>query len=150
MMNHRARGFNRLTGSDGSAPRSVALALAIEHADAEQAVSIELNSLLRQEPVDLVVAKVVGVLADGRTLGHALAEVVLGHARSVPTLSHRATEQWPMARLLKIVGLGGSLAAISRSRAALATALEGAEEAGAVTELLDIRELDLPMYNPDA
>ena len=55
-----------------------------------------------------------------------------------------------MARPLKIVGLGGSLAAISRSRAALATALEGAESAGAETELLDIRELDLPMYNPDA
>ena len=55
-----------------------------------------------------------------------------------------------MARPLTIVGLGGSLASISRSRAALATALEGAETAGAETELLDIRELDLPMYNPDA
>jgi FMN reductase len=51
---------------------------------------------------------------------------------------------------LKIVGLGGSLAKISRSRAALATALEGAEAAGAETELLDLRELGLPMYNPDA
>jgi FMN reductase len=55
-----------------------------------------------------------------------------------------------MTRPLKIVGLGGSLAAISRSRAALVTALEGAEAAGAETELLDIRELALPMYNPDA
>jgi FMN reductase len=55
-----------------------------------------------------------------------------------------------MASSLKIVGLGGSMAAISRSRAALATALEGAEAAGAETELLDLRELDLPMYNPDA
>ena len=54
-----------------------------------------------------------------------------------------------MAKPLKIVGLGGSLAAISRSRAALATALEGAEAAGAETELLDLRELDLPMYNLD-
>ncbi|HMI99727.1 MAG TPA: NADPH-dependent FMN reductase [Gaiellaceae bacterium] len=52
-------------------------------------------------------------------------------------------------RPLNIVGLGGSLAAVSRSRAALATALEGAEAAGAETELLDIRELELPMYNPD-
>ena len=52
--------------------------------------------------------------------------------------------------LLKIVGLGGSLAAVSRSRAALVTALEGAAEAGADTELLDIRELDLPMYDSDA
>lgn len=51
---------------------------------------------------------------------------------------------------MRIVGLGGSLAAVSRSRAALVTALEGAEAAGADTELLDLRELDLPMYDPDA
>jgi FMN reductase len=50
---------------------------------------------------------------------------------------------------LTIVGLGGSLAKISRSRSALVTALEGAEAAGAGTELLDLRELDLPMYNSD-
>jgi FMN reductase len=48
-----------------------------------------------------------------------------------------------------IVGLGGSLARVSKSRASLRTALEGAEEAGAETRLLDLRELDLPMYNPD-
>jgi FMN reductase len=51
---------------------------------------------------------------------------------------------------LKIVGLGGSLARVSSSRAALAIALRGAEEAGAETELLDLRELDLPMFNPEA
>jgi FMN reductase len=50
---------------------------------------------------------------------------------------------------MRIVGLGGSLAAVSRSRAALATALEGAAAAGGETELLELRELDLPMYNPD-
>jgi len=50
---------------------------------------------------------------------------------------------------LTIAGLGGSLAAVSRSRAALATALSGAHDAGAEAQLLDIRELDLPMYNPD-
>lgn len=54
-----------------------------------------------------------------------------------------------MAGTLKIVGLGGSLAEVSRSRAALRVALDGAAEAGAETELLDLRELDLPMYNPD-
>jgi NAD(P)H-dependent FMN reductase len=54
-----------------------------------------------------------------------------------------------MAEALTIVGLGGSLARISRSRAALQRALEGAASAGAETQLLDIRELDLPMYNPD-
>ena len=54
-----------------------------------------------------------------------------------------------MASALTIVGLGGSLAGASKSRAALLTALAGAADAGAETELLDIRELDLPMYNPD-
>jgi FMN reductase len=53
------------------------------------------------------------------------------------------------ARTLKIVGLGGSLAKVSRSRAALQLALEGAAGAGAETTLLDLRELDLPMYDPD-
>lgn len=53
------------------------------------------------------------------------------------------------ARTLKIVGLGGSLARVSRSRAALRLALEGAARAGAETTLLDLRELDLPMYDPD-
>jgi FMN reductase len=48
-----------------------------------------------------------------------------------------------------IVGLGGSLASASKSRAALQRALEGASEAGAETRLLDLRELALPMYNPD-
>jgi NAD(P)H-dependent FMN reductase len=50
---------------------------------------------------------------------------------------------------LKIVGLGGSLSATSRSRAALVTALGGAEEAGVETELLDLRALDLSLFSPD-
>jgi FMN reductase len=50
---------------------------------------------------------------------------------------------------LKVVGLGGSLRAASRSRAALEVALEGAAAAGATVELLDLRELGLPMYSPD-
>jgi FMN reductase len=54
-----------------------------------------------------------------------------------------------MTARLAIVGLGGSLAEISRSRAALQLALEGAAGAGANTTLLDLRELGLPMYNPD-
>jgi FMN reductase len=54
-----------------------------------------------------------------------------------------------MTKTLVIVGLGGSLAKSSRSRAALQVALEGAATAGAETTLLDLRELDLPMYNPD-
>ena len=50
---------------------------------------------------------------------------------------------------LKIVGLGGSLGKSSQSRAALVTALSAAAEAGADTHLLDLRELALPMYDPD-
>jgi FMN reductase len=38
---------------------------------------------------------------------------------------------------------------MSTSRAALEIALEGAADAGAKTHLLDVRELDLPMYNPE-
>ena len=54
-----------------------------------------------------------------------------------------------MVNRLTIVGLGGSLAQISRSRAALQVALDGAANAGAETELLDLHELELPIYNPD-
>jgi FMN reductase len=54
-----------------------------------------------------------------------------------------------MANRLTTVGLGGSLAQISTSRAALQVAVEGAANAGAETELLDLHELELPMYNPD-
>ena len=54
-----------------------------------------------------------------------------------------------MAEQVKVVGLGGSLAGVSSSLAALKIALEGATEAGAETRLLDVRALDLPMYAPD-
>jgi FMN reductase len=54
-----------------------------------------------------------------------------------------------MAEPLTIVGLGGSLARTSRSLAALQVALDGSGNAGASTKLLNLRELDLPMYNPD-
>jgi FMN reductase len=50
---------------------------------------------------------------------------------------------------LKVVGLGGSLREASRSRAALTVAVEGAATAGATVDLLDLRELGLPMYSPD-
>jgi FMN reductase len=50
---------------------------------------------------------------------------------------------------LKIIGLGGSLRAASRSRAALEVALDGAAVAGAASELLDLRTLELPMFNPE-
>ena len=48
-----------------------------------------------------------------------------------------------------IVGLGGSLRKGSTSLSALQRALAGAAAAGAETTLLDLRELELPMYDPD-
>src|ERR1700683_3390105 len=54
-----------------------------------------------------------------------------------------------MTGQLTIVGLGGSLARTSRSLARVRRALDGAAAAGATTTLLDLRELDLPMFNPD-
>src|SRR5262249_7448753 len=53
-----------------------------------------------------------------------------------------------MKSQLTVVGLGGSLAKQSSSLAALKIAMEGAAETGAKTELLDIRQLSLPMYDP--
>lgn len=53
-----------------------------------------------------------------------------------------------MKSRLMVVGLGGSLAKHSNSLAALKIALQGAEEEGAKTKLLDIRQLSLPMYDP--
>jgi FMN reductase len=53
-----------------------------------------------------------------------------------------------MKARLTVVGLGGSLSKHSSSLAALKIALEGATETGALTELLDIRELALPMFEP--
>lgn len=49
----------------------------------------------------------------------------------------------------KIVGLGGSLRALSCSSAALRAAMDIAKGLGATTEVLDLRLLDLPMYVPD-
>jgi FMN reductase len=46
----------------------------------------------------------------------------------------------------KIVGLGGSLAAASRSLAALRIAAAAAEEEGAEVRIFEVRELDLPFY----
>jgi FMN reductase len=47
-----------------------------------------------------------------------------------------------------VVGIGGTLRDGSKGLRALEEALQAAEEVGARTELLDLRELDLPMYEP--
>jgi FMN reductase len=53
-----------------------------------------------------------------------------------------------MRRPIRIVGLGGSLAAQSTSLAALRVALEGARSYGADIQLFDLRQLGLPLYVP--
>jgi FMN reductase len=50
---------------------------------------------------------------------------------------------------IQIVGLGGSLRKASTSRSALEAALEGAAAGGAKTELIWLRDLDLPLYSPE-
>ncbi|MDQ3285423.1 MAG: NAD(P)H-dependent oxidoreductase, partial [Actinomycetota bacterium] len=57
--------------------------------------------------------------------------------------STQTTEKRP-----HVVGVGGTLRDGSTGLRALERALAAAEEAGATTELLDLRELDLPMYEP--
>ncbi len=54
-----------------------------------------------------------------------------------------------MARAVRVVGLGGSLRAESTSRTALAVALDGAAASGADTELIWVRDLDLPLYTAE-
>lgn len=49
----------------------------------------------------------------------------------------------------RIVAICGSLRDESATRVALKQALSGAEQAGGTGELLDLREFDLPLYDPD-
>ena len=65
------------------------------------------------------------------------------------SLPHDDTNRPTVTERLATVGLGGSLAQPARSLAALRFALDGAAQAGAATTLFDLRELDLPMYNPE-
>lgn len=53
-----------------------------------------------------------------------------------------------MTTEVTVVGLGGSLAPVSSSLAALRIALQGAADGGARTSLLNLRDLQLPMYVP--
>jgi NAD(P)H-dependent FMN reductase len=48
-----------------------------------------------------------------------------------------------------VVAIAGSLREESKSRLALEHALAAADAAGGTTELLDLREFDLPMVDPD-
>lgn len=54
-----------------------------------------------------------------------------------------------MEKRLHVVGIGGTLRSSSTSRWALMRALRAARTAGATTELLDLRELDLPFFDPE-
>lgn len=50
---------------------------------------------------------------------------------------------------IRILGIGGSVRAVSRNRVVTRALLDLAEEAGAETIFADVRELDLPVYNED-
>lgn len=50
---------------------------------------------------------------------------------------------------VNVLGISGSLRASSTARKALEHALAGAASAGARARLLDLRELDLPLYDED-
>ncbi|RQG94607.1 NADPH-dependent FMN reductase [Natrarchaeobius chitinivorans] len=54
-----------------------------------------------------------------------------------------------MADAPLVVAVNGSLREESYTRTALQYALRAAEDAGAETRLLDLREYDLPVYDPD-
>lgn len=53
-----------------------------------------------------------------------------------------------MNQNVNVLALGGTLKPKSRSLGALKYALNAAKDAGATTELLDLNELDLPMFHP--
>ena len=50
---------------------------------------------------------------------------------------------------VKVVGISGSLRKASYTRRAVAISLEGAAETGAVTQLIDLRDYDLPFSSGD-
>jgi NAD(P)H-dependent FMN reductase len=52
-------------------------------------------------------------------------------------------------RSLRVLGVNGSLRAHSRSSLAVRLALESAKLRNAEIRLLELRDLDLPLYNPD-
>jgi FMN reductase len=54
-----------------------------------------------------------------------------------------------MEEKIRIVGIGGSLSKNSTSLAALKLALQGAAEAGAEVELIDVGSLNVPFYSPE-
>lgn len=70
-------------------------------------------------------------------------------AYSIPSPSTEDTAEQKERRPL-VVGLGGSLSPNSTSLTALEIALAGAAEVGTQTKLLSIRDLQLPMYSPQA
>ena len=50
---------------------------------------------------------------------------------------------------IRILGIGGDMSENSSSRIALQVALQIAEASGAIPVMADVRDLDLPLYNPE-
>jgi NAD(P)H-dependent FMN reductase len=55
-----------------------------------------------------------------------------------------------MTEKVYVVGMAGSLADDSTTRIAVERALDAARATGATTDLVDLRGLDLPTFDPDA
>ncbi len=52
----------------------------------------------------------------------------------------------PKAKEVKILGLGGSMRKPSHTLTVLKMALEAAQQSGATTDLIDVAELELPLF----
>lgn len=79
------------------------------------------------------------------TVDHIMDEAIGARAPTDRADEHGASEHGARVR---IVGLGGSLAEPSASLRALELALESAASTGAEVELLDLRTLRLPLFDP--
>lgn len=66
-----------------------------------------------------------------------------------PTVQPAGARRWGGDHQHRIVGLGGSLRVPSSSLSALRVALDAAASVGARVEVLDVRDLDLPPYQPE-
>lgn len=66
-----------------------------------------------------------------------------------PVLINRPRPDDPVMTEPRVVAVSGSLGDESTTRVALSTALAGAASAGADTAMVDLREYDLPVFDPD-
>lgn len=93
----------------------------------------------------------VGVATGTDSGTHRYRSIIQQTVKAGRPLRLRMTDSNPDVRNgpLEVAGVCGSLREHSATRIAVRTALGGARAAGATTELVDLRSLDLPPVNPD-